>query len=78
MSFDWRPTFETYEYIDMNGIRTLDLYSTVAVLYQLSYQAHWELESQRSKLIKSTPVYIWFSISKTLLHYLQNILHVDQ
>lgn len=27
----------------MNGIRTHDLYDTIAVLYQLSYQAIWEL-----------------------------------
>ena len=28
---------------DLNGIRTHDLCDTGAVLYQLSYQANWEL-----------------------------------
>ena len=28
---------------DLKGIRTHDLYRTGAVLYQLSYQANWEL-----------------------------------
>ena len=31
------------KYSDFNGIRTHDLCNTGVVLYQLSYQANWEL-----------------------------------
>ena len=38
---------------ELNGIRTYDLCDTGAVLYQLSYQANWELVIVR---IRNIPV----------------------